>query len=136
MQSRVDEARKLTLTHFNASEDDYAVIFTSGSTASIKLVGEIFPWKVSEGGGGSFCYTQNVHTSALGLRSLACNSFVVPSDVLYKPIEVFETLEADARPTPLELCDESLNIFIYPGECNFSGAKADLELVAKVQIHL
>lgn len=134
MQSRTKEARRLTLAHFNASEGEYAVIFTSGATASIKLVGEIFPWGTSSSG-GNLCYTQNVHTSALGLRSLARRSFVVPSHLLYKTYADGAVTE-EFVVSPLDESTDSLalNLFIYPGECNFSGIKAKLSNVAMVMI--
>ena len=134
MQSRTEEARRLTLAHFNASEDEYAVIFTSGATASMKLVGEIFPWETSSGA-GHLCYTQNVHTSALGLRSLARRSFVIPSHVLYEAVGDGAVPEEVATSSFDESTDSlALNLFIYPGECNFSGMKAKLSNVSMVII--
>ena len=55
-------ARSLVLKYFNVSDLDYDVIFTSGATASIKLIGESFPWTPDS----SFCYPMNSHTSILG----------------------------------------------------------------------
>jgi hypothetical protein len=37
--------RKAVLSHFNTSESDYIVVFTSGCTQSCKLVGESFAWQ-------------------------------------------------------------------------------------------
>ena len=38
----VAEARSLVLRHLNADPDEYSVIFTSGATAGMKIVGECF----------------------------------------------------------------------------------------------
>ena len=43
-REKVNEARKLVLGHLGVSDDEYAVVFTSGSTASLKLLAESFDW--------------------------------------------------------------------------------------------
>uniref|UniRef100_UPI00358FB26D molybdenum cofactor sulfurase n=1 Tax=Myxine glutinosa TaxID=7769 RepID=UPI00358FB26D len=40
----VQEVRSRVLQHFNTSNEEYAVVFTSGATAALKLVAETFPW--------------------------------------------------------------------------------------------
>jgi len=40
----MDEARAAVLRFFNASADDYAVIFTANASAALKLVGEAYPF--------------------------------------------------------------------------------------------
>lgn len=41
---QIDEVRDQVLAFFNAPPGEYHVIFTRGATASLKLVGETFPW--------------------------------------------------------------------------------------------
>lgn len=55
------------LNFFQTTEDEYAVIFTSGATGAIKLVGEYFDY----GDDGAFCYLNDNHTSVLGIREYA-----------------------------------------------------------------
>ena len=43
-REKVNAARKQVLGHFGVSDDEYAVVFTSGSTAALKLLGESFDW--------------------------------------------------------------------------------------------
>ena len=43
-RERVNAARRLVLGHLGVSDDEYAVVFTSGSTAALKLLGESFHW--------------------------------------------------------------------------------------------
>ncbi|GAC93652.1 molybdenum cofactor sulfurase [Pseudozyma hubeiensis SY62] len=49
---------------------DWSLIFTSGTTASLKLVGESFDWTQTKGKRG-FSYLVESHTSAVGIRDLA-----------------------------------------------------------------
>mmetsp|Transcript_42840 Transcript_42840/g.69470 ORF Transcript_42840/g.69470 Transcript_42840/m.69470 type:complete len:151 (-) Transcript_42840:43-495(-) len=64
--------RRRLLQHFDAPSDVYDIVFTSGATAAIKLVGEYFPWSSSS----ECCYTLENHNSVLGIREypLACGS--------------------------------------------------------------
>ena len=43
-REKVSAARRLVLGHLGVSDDEYAVVFTSGSTAALKLLGESFDW--------------------------------------------------------------------------------------------
>ena len=51
-REKVAAARRLVLGHLGVSDDDYVVVFTSGSTAALKLLAESFDW--SEG--STFAY--------------------------------------------------------------------------------
>ena len=41
---RIQEARQRLLLYFDASPEEYAVIFTANATAALRLVADIFPW--------------------------------------------------------------------------------------------
>jgi selenocysteine lyase/cysteine desulfurase len=47
---KVEEVRDLVLRYFKADPAEYQVVFTRGATASLKIVGETFPW----GAGSTF----------------------------------------------------------------------------------
>jgi len=64
---RVDRMRDLILRFANAPASQYSVVFTSGATAALKLVGECFPWSQ----GSEFCMLQDNHTSVVGIREYA-----------------------------------------------------------------
>ena len=68
----IENIRNKVLEHFNTSPEDYSVVFTSGATAAIKLVGECFPWH-DESNSGCLRIHEDCHTSILGLRQLAIN---------------------------------------------------------------
>ena len=63
----VDAARDATLEHFNAPLGEYAVVFTAGATAAMRLLAESFPWSPES----EFAYTRVNHTSVLGIRACA-----------------------------------------------------------------
>ena len=63
----LNAVRERVLEHFHVTSDEYCVIFTSGATAALKLVGECFPWS----GESEFCYLMENHTSVLGIREYA-----------------------------------------------------------------
>lgn len=64
---RVDAARHAVLQHFGACPREWSVVFTSGATAALKLVGEQFPWRP----GGRFAHARASHNSVLGVREYA-----------------------------------------------------------------
>jgi len=127
---RTTEARNLVRNHFKVSEDEYDVVFTSGATASINLVGQSFPWSENS----RVCHPMNAHTSLLGVRDYAPNVYCAPSISL----QTVRTLDSDivtAHPSADEAVSE-YNLLLVPGECNFSGAKANLKYVAELsQLH-
>jgi selenocysteine lyase/cysteine desulfurase len=41
----VEQARAAVLTHFGASPDEYAVIFSANATNAVRLVGEAYAWR-------------------------------------------------------------------------------------------
>ncbi|PRT56315.1 Molybdenum cofactor sulfurase [Wickerhamiella sorbophila] len=62
----VGSVRKKVLALFNASEKDYAIVFTSNATAAAKLVGECLR-------NSHYAFLRDSHTSLVGLRSLAAS---------------------------------------------------------------
>lgn len=125
-QSRADEARKLVLSHFCALPNEYDVIFTSGTTASINTVGQCFPWTQES----TICYPMNVHTSLLGLRCYSHNVHVFPSSMLSSINDSDATfVNGDhAKKQPV------YNLLLIPGECNFTGGKTNLSFIGKVSL--
>lgn len=109
----IDKCRERILEHFGANPDEYSVIFTSGSTASMKLVGESFPWSSRS----KFCYPYNAHTSLLGLREYSENVYCIPSSQLHQN-------STTSTRIPLHQSEDSwYSLLALPGECNFSGSR-------------
>jgi selenocysteine lyase/cysteine desulfurase len=63
----VERARLAVLAHFNASPDEYAVIFTPNATGACRLVGEAYPFGPRTG----LVLTRDNHNSVNGLREFA-----------------------------------------------------------------
>ena len=58
----------MSLRHlFKTTRKTHSVIFTSGATQSLQLLGEHYPWK-STTTGGCFLYADESHTSPIGLE--------------------------------------------------------------------
>jgi molybdenum cofactor sulfurtransferase len=122
-QSILSQGRACILDFFGASPLHYHVVFTAGATAATKLVGETFRWSSQS----VFAHTLENHTSVLGLRSLAlaagASARVVDLDSLEFPVQ-------------LSSAADSVNLFAFPGECNFSGDLYSLNLCRDVQTGL
>ena len=126
-------ARAACLAHFQASSDVYDCIFTSGATHALKLVGEAFDY----GHGGALLYPQNVHTSVLGMRAYADRAMVFPAvtlDALARAKRCGKSGsrnagdESGGTDSDAEGCG-GCHLLVVPGECNFSGCKANLTAV-------
>jgi len=117
----IDRSRGMVLDFMGASTSEYDVVFTSGSTAALHLLGQVFPW----GEQSSVCYPFNCHTSLLGIRDFAPRAICFPSAALQHSLHSIEMIDStgDTTNSPKELL---FNLLLVPGECNLSGVKADL----------
>eukprot|EP01006_Ploeotia_vitrea_P056724 TRINITY_DN68123_c2_g10_i1.p1 TRINITY_DN68123_c2_g10~~TRINITY_DN68123_c2_g10_i1.p1 ORF type:complete len:882 (+),score=65.05 TRINITY_DN68123_c2_g10_i1:71-2647(+) len=72
----VDAVRNEVLQFFNTTMEEYDVVFTSGCTAGLKTVGELFPWSSKS----CFAYTRANHNSVIGIRNYALknNASILP----------------------------------------------------------
>ena len=122
-QSVLSQGRACVLEFFGASPLEYYVVFTSGATSAIKLVGDTFLWSSES----VFAYTLENHTSVVGLRELA-----VAAGASARAVD----LDASSFPLQLSTAARSSNLFAFPGECNFSGDLYSLTLCRDVQAGL
>ncbi len=124
----VEHARAYVLHYFNASPDEYMVIFTPNATGALKLVGESYPFAA----GGNFLLTFDNHNSVNGIREFARAK---GANVTYLPI-VPPDLRADtgALAQGLELARPGThNLFAYPAQSNFTGVQHPLPWIAYAQ---
>ncbi|XP_072009060.1 molybdenum cofactor sulfurase isoform X2 [Engystomops pustulosus] len=128
-QDTIEQVRLRILQYFNTSSEDYTVIFTSGSTAALKLVAENFPWspKSSSTSGSHFCYLTDNHTSVVGMRGI-----LKMLQVLSIPVEPEELLKSESH-TFEHQNDGTFHLFCYPALSNFSGTKYPLSWIKKIQ---
>lgn len=136
----IAEARAKVLEMFNVSADTHTVVFTSGATQALQLVGENFAWSRDS----IFLYSDDCHTSAVGLRQFAkrahasCGFFelgelphLAVGLARAQPLEESRTAAAPWPPQPAAA--DAANLLVFPGESNFSGARADLACMARLR---
>ncbi len=127
--TRLDEhARHYVLEFFNASPDEYVVIFTLNASGALKLVGESYPFAP----GGRYALTFDNHNSVNGIREFARAK---GASVTYIPI-VPPNLRTDEGRllAELEQADPTHNnLFAYPAQSNFSGVQHPLEWIEAAQ---
>lgn len=124
--ARLESCRSHVLSFFNASPDDYAVIFTANASHGLKLVGEAYPFAP----GDRLLLTFDNHNSVLGIREFARRRGVVAD---YVPI-----LPPDMRVNETGLLRAldvtgGHSLFAYPAQSNFSGVQHPLEWVGEAQ---
>ena len=119
-----ESARHYVLEYLNADPEEYIVIFTANASASLKLVGESYPFKDN----GQYLLTFDNHNSVNGIREFArcCDA-----KITYSPIDP-ETLRINADELQANLDKAILNgnnLFAFPAQSNFSGIQHDLEWI-------
>ncbi|KAK8831718.1 hypothetical protein WA577_005033, partial [Blastocystis sp. JDR] len=121
----VDKARKLILEWFHTSSEEYDVVFTSGATASLHLIGETFPWTRNS----HFYYLRENHNSVLGIREFALHNGAKFHVINSTDVED----ECKAPGAEQSSGDEINNLFAYPLEENFSGKMYPKEWINLIQ---
>ncbi len=113
----IRSARRQVLEFFVADEEDYAVIFTSGATASIRIVGDgVF--SSSRGDSNSLlCYSRESHTSVVGLRQMASKTKVLSKEQLLNGAG-----DDDG---------EGRKLVAFPAMSNFCGEKFPVDEIVK-----
>ncbi len=124
----VQKARSCVLEFFNASPDEYVVIFTANATGAIKLVAESYPFS----SGSQLLMTFDNHNSVNGIREFAHakNSTVnyvpiIPPDLRVDTEKLFDRFNSSRK--------DHHNLFVYPAQSNFSGVQHPLEWIALAQ---
>ncbi|RMZ80767.1 hypothetical protein DV738_g2669, partial [Chaetothyriales sp. CBS 135597] len=111
---KVEDVRLAALRFFNASPDEYDLVFTANATAAIKLVADLFRDPEC---GFEYAYHEESHTSLVGVRELAGGGsicFSTPEDLSQLLDLPARTGNQDGRP-PLVLA--------FPGQSNMTGRK-------------
>jgi molybdenum cofactor sulfurtransferase len=123
-----ERARKYVLNYFNASPDEYVVIFTQNASGAIKLVGESYPFEPSS----RYLLTFDNHNAVNGLREFARAK---GASITYVSI-VAPDLRIDDIQLQNQLSNPSLkgnNLFVFPAQSNFSGVQHSLGWIEKAQ---
>ncbi|XP_050664307.1 molybdenum cofactor sulfurase isoform X2 [Leptidea sinapis] len=130
----IDQIRCLVLNHFNTDPSKYTVIFTSGTTQSLKLVTESFQFvsTADENNQGSFLYLRDNHTSVIGLREIAKERNV---DIIYISHDDFlKTVQTPQNQKKHEFDTSRGNsLLVYPAQSNFNGYKYPLDCIQNIK---
>jgi molybdenum cofactor sulfurtransferase len=128
MTRRVEQARQAVLEFFNASPEEYRVIFTPNASGALKLVGESYPF----GPDDEYLLTFDNHNSVNGIREFARTR---GARITYVPL-----LLPDMRVDEVGLASYldqpgpgGHNLFAYPAQSNFSGVQHPLEWIDHAQ---
>lgn len=122
----VEKTRHAVLKYFNASPDEYVVIFTPNASGALKLVGESYPF------GKDCCYllTYDNHNSVNGIREYA---LAKGAKIRYIPVFPPEMRVSESKLEEYLSLAESCchNLFAYPAQSNFSSVQHSLEWIEK-----
>jgi molybdenum cofactor sulfurtransferase len=127
MTELVEEARKSVLHYFNASADEYVVIFTANATGALRLIGEAYPF----GNDGHLVITYDNHNSVVGIRehARAQRAHLTYVPLVLPDMQVHETALYEALDQP----GTGGNLFVYPAQSNYTGVQHSLEWIASAQ---
>ena len=118
----VKDVRKLVLGHFCVSATTHDCIFTSGATASLKLIGESFPFTL----GSKFKYAANCHNSVCGIREYASRNgatcIPVETNISGETSVFFDKIVSEEEKEDIQ----PFSLTCVPAECNWSGTKYDM----------
>jgi molybdenum cofactor sulfurtransferase len=128
MTRLVEQSREAVLNYFNASPDEYMVIFTQNSTGALKIIGESYPF----GPDDTYLLTFDNHNSVNGIREFARSKGAV---VRYIPVVLPDMrLDESQLMVALENADSGQNnLFAYPAQSNFTGVQHQLEWIEVAQ---
>ena len=124
----VARARRAVLRFFNASPDEWEVVFTGNASLALKLIGEAYPF----GAGDRFLLTFDNHNSVNGIREFARAHGATAT---YIPV-VLPEMRVDEDDLARGLATAKSgghNLFAYPAQSNFSGVQHPLEWIERAQ---
>ncbi|KAI1171206.1 molybdenum cofactor sulfurase [Nemania sp. FL0916] len=113
--SRIESIRHRILQFFNADPAEFDLIFVANATAGIKLVTDAFR---GFSRGFDYRYHQASHTSLVGVRQEAKDSFCLDNDEVDSWIEEVRSEKISSHPQP--------TLFAYPAQSNMDGRRYPL----------
>jgi selenocysteine lyase/cysteine desulfurase len=123
----VERARTSVLNFFNASPDEYTVVFTANASSALKLVGESYCF----GPQGRFLLSADNHNSVNGIREFAR---VAGTPIRYVPLTTPDLrLDTSALVAELNTFPDGPSLFAYPAQSNLSGVQHPLAWIDYAQ---
>jgi selenocysteine lyase/cysteine desulfurase len=120
--------RRRILNFFNASPDEWMVIFTANATQALKLVGESYPF----GPGDRYLLTFDNHNSVNGIREFARAR---GAEATYVPVVLPDMfVDEDELTRQFERTQPGRHhLFAFPAQSNFSGVQHPLAWIDTAQ---
>jgi len=141
----IEQTRSRVLAHFNASPNEYVVIFTANATGAARLVGEAYPFRRRT----RFVLTADNHNSINGIREYArcgrarvCYVPTTAPELRVDNADVVAALRPRLRARWFPGCGSDSSedtkpgrngLFAYPAQSNFSGVRHPLQWVELAQ---
>jgi molybdenum cofactor sulfurtransferase len=125
---RIESCRRRVLGFFNASPEEYVVVFTANASQALKLVGESFPFEP----GDELLLTFDNHNSVNGIREFDRAHGARTTYVPVAPPDL--RVDEEALDRCLDLARPGgHNLFAFPAQSNFSGVQHPLEWIERAQ---
>ena len=129
---KIEEVRLRALQFFNASPDDFDLVFVQNATAAIKLVTEIIQSHSEKEGGFWYAYHGDAHTSLVGIREVAKAGYACFSrDEDVENWIHSEAYHNDEKGTHGRTAPTRL--FAYPGQSNMTGRRLPLSWPGRIR---
>lgn len=124
----VERTRMYVLEYFNASPDEYEVIFTHNASAALKIIGESYPFSPAS----RYLLSFDNHNSVNGIREFArakgARVTYVRNVAPELRIDIDQLRRELAKPN-----SKGRNLFAFPAQSNFSGVQHSLGWIAYAQ---
>jgi molybdenum cofactor sulfurtransferase len=123
-----ERARAFVLSFFNASPDEYTVIFTPNASGALRLIGEAYPFAPN----GHYLLSVDNHNSVNGIREFARAK---GAPISYAPLEAAELRTDEAALLSLlkTAKGDGHSLFAYPAQSNFTGVQHSLTWIKEAQ---
>lgn len=128
MTRLVEQTRAYVFEFFNASPNEYEVIFTLNASGALKIVGESYPFAPD----GQYLLTFDNHNSVNGIREFARakGAKVTYAPVMPPDMRIDDRKLKDLLETAVPGAD---SLFSFPAQSNFSGVRHSLEWIERAQ---
>lgn len=124
------QARSYVLEYFNASPDEYVLVFTKNASGALKLIGESYSFERDS----RYLLTFDNHNAVNGIREYARSKGAV---ITYVPV-VAPGLRIDSDQLLKDLGTpnhDRNNLFVFPAQSNFSGVQHSLEWITRAHLN-
>ncbi|KAL9088483.1 MAG: hypothetical protein Q9165_006207 [Trypethelium subeluteriae] len=128
--ARIDSVRERALRFFNASSDEFDLVFVANATAAIKIVGDAFRDISSTPGhhetptGFWYGWHRDAHTSIVGIREVNSGT----NRFFHSDEDVQRWIDGGCNGQ-----DGPLGLFAYPGQSNMTGRRLPLKWSGEIR---